>query len=594
MRKAETILNVIRDRGKRGLPLERVYRLLFNPDLYLLAYGRIYRNRGATTKGSTDETVDQMSLAKIQNIIEALRFERYQWMPVRRTYIPKANGKKRPLGIPTWSDKLLQEVMRLVLEAYYEPQFSDHSHGFRPQRGCHTALQHIQATWKGTKWFIEGDVVGCFDNINHSVLLDALRERIHDNRFLRLVENLLKAGYLEDWKYSATLSGTPQGGIISPLLSNIYLDKLDQWIETTLLTEYNRGKVRRRNPEYMRTAVQASNCRKSGRVEETKRLGKLLRQMPSVDPHDPGYRRLRYLRYADDFLLAFTGPKAEAETIKEQLKEFLWEQLKLELFEAKTLITHAQTEKARFLGYELQVQHADTKHTDHRRMANGVVALRLPKAVVQKKCAPYQKNGKPIHRNLLVQESDFDIVSHYGAEYRGLVNYYLLASNVYELKRLQWVMQTSLLRTLARKHKSNLRTMWAKHKSKVETPHGPRRCVEVRIDREGKKPLVARFGGIPLRRQEKAVLNDLPPRLHVGRTELIQRLLADQCEFCESAEKVEVHHIRALKDLKKNGQQEKPVWIQVMAARRRKTLVVCRYCHDAIHAGRPTRHPVLA
>jgi group II intron reverse transcriptase/maturase len=300
MQTAETILNVIRNRGKRGLPLERVYRLLFNPDLYLIAYGRIYRNQGATTKGSTDETVDKISLEKIQGIIEALRFERYQWTPVRRTYIPKANGKKRPLGIPTWSDKLLQEVMRLVLEAYYEPQFSDHSHGFRLQRGCHTALQHIQRSWKGTKWFIEGDVVGCFDNIDHSMLLDTLRERIHDNRFLRLVENLLKAGYLEDWKYHATLSGTPQGGIISPLLSNIYLDRLDQWVETTLLKQHNRGEVRRRNPEYMRRAVQASKCRRSGRVEEAKRLGKLLHQTPSVDTYDPDYRRLRYVRYADD------------------------------------------------------------------------------------------------------------------------------------------------------------------------------------------------------------------------------------------------------------------------------------------------------
>jgi hypothetical protein len=294
------------------------------------------------------------------------------------------------------------------------------------------------------------------------------------------------------------------------------------------------------------------------------------------------------------FLLAFSGPKAEAETIKRQLKEFLRDDLKLELSEEKTLITHAQTEKARFLGYELQVQHADTKHTGNRRMANGVVALRLPKAVVQKKCALYQKDGKPIHRNLLVQQSDFDIVSHYGAEYRGLVNYYLLASNVHDLKYLHWVMQTSLLRTLASKHKSNLRTMWAKHKSKVETPYGPRRCLEVRIDREGKKPLVARFGGIPLRRQEKTILNDQPSRLHVARTELVQRLLADQCELCESTEKVEVHHIRALKDLKRKGQRERPVWVQIMAARRRKTLVVCRYCHDALHAGRPTRQSVTA
>ncbi len=175
MRKAETVLSVIRERGKRGLPLTDVYRQLYNEELYLRAYGRIYRNDGAMTRGMTDETVDGMSREKILSIIEALRGERYRWTPVRRVEIPKKNGKTRPLGIPTWSDKLLQEVMRLIMEAYYEPQFSDLSHGFRPQRGCHTALASIQRGWTGTKWFIEGDIKGCFDNIDHEVLLKILR-----------------------------------------------------------------------------------------------------------------------------------------------------------------------------------------------------------------------------------------------------------------------------------------------------------------------------------------------------------------------------------------------------------------------------------
>ena len=163
MQNAETLLKIIHERGKRGVPLRRVYRLLFNPELYLLAYSKIYRNAGAMTPGATPETVDAMSWAKIQRLIEAVRDERFRWTPVRRTYIPKANGKRRPLGIPTWSNKLLQEVIRLILEAYYEPQFSTHSHGFRPNRGCHTALIEIMHTWKGSVWFIEGDIRGCFD-----------------------------------------------------------------------------------------------------------------------------------------------------------------------------------------------------------------------------------------------------------------------------------------------------------------------------------------------------------------------------------------------------------------------------------------------
>jgi group II intron reverse transcriptase/maturase len=225
MRDADTILTIIRERGGRGLPLEDVYRQLYNPALYLRAYGRIYRNDGAMTHGVTAETVDGMSLEKIQAIIESLKAERYRWTPVRRTYIEKKGSTKlRPLGIPTWSDKLLQEVVRSLLEAYYEPQFSPSSHGFRPGLGCHTALTTIQRRWSATTWFIEGDISKCFDNLGHSTLLAILSEKIHDNRFLRLIENLLKAGYLEDWKYGHTFSGTPQGGVASPILSNIYLD----------------------------------------------------------------------------------------------------------------------------------------------------------------------------------------------------------------------------------------------------------------------------------------------------------------------------------------------------------------------------------
>jgi group II intron reverse transcriptase/maturase len=250
MRDAKTVLEIVHERGKRGLPLEDVYRMLYNPHLYMLAYGRLYRNKGAMTPGMTAETVDGMTLEKIRLIIESIRHEQYRWTPVKRVYIPKKNGKKRPLGMPTWSDKLVQEVMRLILEAYYEPQFSNHSHGFRPNRGCHTALTAIERPWTGTVWFIEGDIKGCFDNIDHEVLLTIIAEKIHDNRFLRLLSYMFKAGYEEKWTYHATYSGTPQGGVISPILSNIYLDGLDKFVETELLPTYNKGRRRRENPAY--------------------------------------------------------------------------------------------------------------------------------------------------------------------------------------------------------------------------------------------------------------------------------------------------------------------------------------------------------
>jgi len=588
MREAETVLAVIRDRGQRGLPLEDLYRQLFNPDLYLRAYRRISGNDGAMTRGVTDETVDGMSQAKIHSLIEEVKHERVRWTPVRRIYIPKKNGKKRPLGIPTWKDKLLQEVMRSLLEAYYEPQFSSTSHGFRPGRGCHTALEDVVHIWKGTKWFVEGDIKGCFDNIDHEVLLSILREKIHDNRFLRLIENLLKAGYMEDWRYAPTYSGTPQGGIISPLLSNIYLDRLDKFVEQDLLTEFNRGAARRRNQAYRTIALRAYRARKTGDRHKVKEASKQQRLLPSYDPNDPNYRRLRYVRYADDFLLGFAGPKAEAEEIKRRLGAFLNEKLKLELSTEKTLITHATNDKARFLGYELNAQHCDTWVNQlGRRGINGAIALRVPAAVIEEQCAWYHKNGKVHHRTELINDDDFSIVSRYQSEYRGYVQYYALAQNIAWMNKLKWVMEVSLLKTLARKHKTSVNHESRRLKTTVRTDHGPRVCLEVQVMRPEKGPLIARFGGISLTRKHTATIHDLDTRRHRPvRTELIQRLLAEECELCGSTEQVEVHHIRKLADLKVKGQKEKPLFVQIMAARRRKTLVVCRDCHEKIHAGR--------
>jgi group II intron reverse transcriptase/maturase len=248
MQNAKTVLGVLRERGRRGLPCHELYRQLFNPELYLLAYGRIYSNRGAMTPGVDQETPAGMSLARIGRIIDALRHERYRFKPVRRVHIPKKNGKTRPLGLPSWSDKLVGEVIRLLLEAYYEPTFSDYSHGFRPGRGCHTALREVANTWTGTNWFIEGDITDCFGSLDHQVMLTTLGEKVHDNRFLRLLRNMLQAGYLEDWTWNSTLSGAPQGGVVSPILSNIYLHRLDQFVEKVLIPEYTRGERRAINP----------------------------------------------------------------------------------------------------------------------------------------------------------------------------------------------------------------------------------------------------------------------------------------------------------------------------------------------------------
>jgi group II intron reverse transcriptase/maturase len=590
MQNAETVLDVLRERGRKGLPLEGIYRQLFNPQLYLLAYGRIYSNKGAMTPGPDAETAEGMSMGKIERIIAQVREERYRFGPVRRLYIPKKDGKQRPLGLPSWSDKLLGEVIRLLLEAYYEPQFSDYSHGYRPGRGCHTALSEVARTWTGTTWFIEGDISRCFDQLDHQVMLATLAEKIHDNRMLRLVSEMLAAGYLEDWVWNATLSGAPQGGVLSPCLSNIYLDRLDTFVETVLMPEYTRGVRRTPSPEYSRVRSAIHRARKRGDHATVRALRKQQRSLPALDPCDPGYRRLRYTRYADDILLGFTGPKTEAEEIKRRLAQFLQDELKLELSKEKTLITHARTSAARFLGYEITVQHDDRKITAGRRSVNGGIRLSVPREVINAKCARYMQAGKPQRRPELMNEQDHAIISRYGAEYRGIVQYYLLAGDVYRLSRLHWVMLTSLLKTLAGKHDSTVTKIARKYAATIETPDGPRKCMQARVERgEGKRPTVATFGGIPLRRQKNAVLTDREPVLATSRRkELVHRLQAGRCELCGQADKVRVHQIRKLADLDKPGQPDPPEWVQIMARRRRKTLVVCEPCYASIHHGRPT------
>jgi group II intron reverse transcriptase/maturase len=584
MQDAETVLDVFRERGRKGLPLTQLYRQMFNKNLYLLAYGRIYSNQGAMTPGGCGETADGMSEETIDQIIELMRFERYRFAPARRVYIPKKNGRLRPLGIPAWRDKLVGEVVRLILEAIYEPSFSSRSHGFRKGRGCHTALRQVRDTWTGTVWFIEGDISDCYGSVDHEILMRILAEKIGDQRFLRLIRGMLRAGYMEDWEYRDTLSGCPQGGVVSPVLSNIYLHKLDEFVERELIPQYTRGSRRKEHPEYNKVKWRLAGARQRGDRAQARELRRRARTIPSTDPMDPGYRRLFYCRYADDHLLGFIGPKAEAEEIKSKLARFLRETLALELNPDKTLITHARTGAARFLGYQISVQHCNTRLTKGRRMVNGKVALRVPKDVITAKCTPYRQHGKPWHRSRLQNLDDYDIVRIYGAEYRGVVNYYLLAQNVSRLDTLRWNAQTSMLKTLAAKHRSTVTKMAARHRAEVITSDGPRVCVEARLGREGKKDLVARFGGIPLRQDRRAVITDPAPAPGLApRKELLHRLRKRWCELCEHGATVAVHQVARLAHLGRPGPGQ-PAWAALMARMRRKTLIVCAACHDYIHA----------
>jgi len=588
MRETHKILSIISERGKKKKSLQRVYRLLYNPQLYLTAYQNIYANDGAMTKGINDETVDGMSMKKIYAIIEKLKTETYRWSPARKTHIKKRNGKPRPLGLPTWSDKLLQEVIYLILDAYYDNQFSNDSHGFRKGRGCKTALEAIagKSGWNGTKWFVEGDVSNCFGSIDHQILLDILREKIEDNRFLRLIGYLLKTGYLENgWRYNKTLSGCPQGNILSPLLSNLYMNKLDQYVKQELKPQHTTGKIRVINKEYQKMHNQIATCKQNKNWAKVKEFRKTLQSMPSKDPLDPDFKRLRFIRYADDWLVGIAGSRKDAEEVKDKIALYLQTELKLQLNQEKTLITHARTEKARFLGYDIHVLHDDAKHTGRRRSINGKVGLRVPKDKMQLKMSRYMANGKPCHRAEIAFNSDYDIIRQYQTEFRGFVQYYTHAYNAHQMRVVKRTMELSLVKTLANKHKLSAKKVFKKYQTVAETRDGVYKVLETRVERDGKKPLIAQFGGIKLGYDKNADIIDVSKQFFNARSQLIDRLTHDVCELCEATGDIEMHHIRKLKDLSRNDRRHKPEWMKRMIAMRRKTLAVCTDCHVKIHSG---------
>ena len=608
---ADKYLHVINDRGKRRLPLQRVYRNIRRKGLFLKAYAKLYANDGSTTPGSDPkDTIQGMSLKRIETIIQQLENGNYKWKPANRKYVPKANGQKRPISIPSWNDKMVQEVMRMVLEAYYEPRFKDSSHGFRPNRGCLTALKNIQKKWTGVSWFIEGDIKGCFDNIPHETILKILSRDIEDNRFLKLVKGMLQAGYVEDWIYHQTHSGTPQGGVISPLLSNIVLHELDKWIEDELIPKYTKGKKKEANPEYQKLLSKRWNTKSRALRRESRgvdaeivkadwkeytELGRKLRQIPTQKTHDPSYRRLRYVRYADDFLLGFIGSHQEAIAIKEEISEFLTT-LGLEVSQKKTLITNAKREKARFLGYELSISIDDNKVTKYktdgrkRRSLNGNIKLSVPADVITKWCRKYTKKGKPHHRGYILDRSDYDIVNTFGQEIRGIQQYYAIASSGRNgLNKVRYYCIESLVRTLAYKHKCKKTDIFKKHKRKGQGDEMTH--IVVIIERKDKRPLIAKCGEKSQKRNEPDYLADniVPPYVvQSKRSELVERLLKEECELCGRKGPLEGHHVRKLADLKRRwqGKKAKPEWVKQMIARRRKTLFICPECHKQITFGK--------
>lgn len=600
MRSPERVLNSLNEHSKdSSYKFERLYRLLFNEELFYVAYQKIASNGGSTTKGSDGRSIDGMSLARIETLIASLKDESYQPHPSRRVHIPKKNGKTRPLGIPAFEDKLVQEVVRMILEAIYEGHFETTSHGFRPKRSCHTALLHIQKTFNGAKWFIEGDIKGFFDNIDHDVLVGILRERISDDRFIRLIRKFLKAGYVEDWTFHNTYSGMPQGGIVSPILANIYLDKLDKYVKE-YIRHFDMGTKRRPGKESNDLANERKRTvRKLKKVKDGTEKAALVARLkaieqeraafPSGDEMDGSYRRLKYIRYADDFILGVIGSKEDALRIKEDIKSFLSESLALELSEEKTLITHTG-KSAKFLGYEITVTRNNHQRRDVqgrlRRTYGKRVRLNVSMATLRDKLLEYGameiklRNGKEIWkpkcRSGLIFNDDLEILDRYNRETVGFCNYYLIANNCVVLHNFRYIMEYSMYKTFAGKYRSTVR--------KINKKYRRNKLFTVKYEQQG--VIKSRtFYKTSFKRRTTAFNGscDIEPYsiADVSRTNLTDRLKAEKCELCGATGKLIMHHVRNLKDLK-----GKESWKRLMSARKRKTIALCPSCHRLRHLGK--------
>lgn len=584
-------LDIIRTKNRNNSEWinKGLYRLLYNPTLHILAYERLKSKPGNMTPGVDGETLDGYSMESIQEQIELLKAEQYQPTPVRRSFIPKANGKQRPLGVPAPREKIVQECIRLILEAIYEPTFHRNSHGFRPQKSCHTALEELQSKWLGTTWVIQADITECFERICHYRLVDILRERIQDDRFINLIRKFLKAGYMENWVYHRTYSGTPQGSVISPILANIYLDKLDRALDS-ICQRYRKGGRRKYNSEPARLRARRRKLLQQGEANPLARehlkadiykLNRQILQTPVYDYNDPEYIRVKFLRYADDVIVGIIGPKTTAEAIKEELAYFLANDLKLELNREKTVITHLPTQKACFLGYEFRTMsgrfkraNMRQKHSLHNfvvttKTGTGSIALYAPLKTLSAKLKKYMRNGKPASLPILVNQPVEHIIEHYNAVMRGWYNYYQLAINVSELHYARYVLLYSLASTLAHKEGSSIHKVFRKYGNDIRfvKPNG----------RE------IHFFNQPIRRVKTTSRNlkaiDVQPQWWLRRT---RSKLGNHCAICDNSDKVEMHHLR---HIRKRGQTLKGISLY-MAAINRKQLPVCKQCHLDIHRGK--------
>jgi len=575
-----------------------LYRLMYKEDLYVLAYEQIKSKPGNLTPGTDGETLDGFALATIREIIHEMSTEQFQFKPVRTTFIPKANGKMRKLGIPCVRDKIVQQVMYMILAAIYDspntPYFRETRHGFRPNRSCHTALREIRRKWSAANWLIEGDIRSCFDEIHHGTLVAILSKKIADQRFLNLIWKLLNAGYMDlRGARKESLVGSPQGGLLSPILANTYLHELDEFVEE-LRIKREKGKNKSQNPVYQRLSQEKAKLVAQGKTKtpEFKALVQKMRTLPSTDVNDPDFIRIKYLRYADDWIIGLCGSCALAEGIKQEVKTFLRDHLKLTLSEEKTRITNARTEEAFFLGTILKMGNNGAakvtlspsrsgKRIKRRSTAwETVMKAPMPKLIKRLSERGFcTKEGKPTSKSGWAFLDVDQIISLYTGVNRGIQNYYRFTDNWRQLGRIQYILRFSLAMTLARKF--NITT------SQVFKRFGKQLTYVIK-GKEGKEDrTVSFYWNHDWKKKREAFQSGKVSDIDLVRVAARMRTrskLGCPCCICgEALQPLVMHHVRHIRKL--SNKREATGFNRILRMLNRKQIPVCETCHWNIHRG---------
>ena len=569
---------------------QKVKHILCDTEVLIAAYSRIRSNQGAMTPGVDKETLDGIRREDFDKIARQIATGQFAFKPSKRIEIPKPKGGTRSLGIPSPRDKIVQEAMRMILEAIYEPTFANFSHGFRPNRSCHSALNYVKLKFGSANWFIESDIKKCFDSFDHKLIIELLKEKIEDQVFMDLMYKALKAGYVDfSGKFNPLEIGTPQGSIISPILCNIYLDLLDNWL-SGYASIFNQGTRKKTNPRYRSIMHKIQMAGRNLKVRKKLRNQIHELKLQSVDPKDPRYKRMVMVRYADDVLIGVIGSKSDVIRIREDLRTFLTERLQLTLSLDKSKITHSSKDKAYFLGTEIRITPYSKRplRTLIRNEETITCAVTprpqllapIKKIVEKLKAAGYckMKNNRPTRKGSLIHYELETIIEHYLAIASGIINYYSFASNFARIRaRVLYILYYSCVLTFASKLK-------LKTKAKVITKYGTKLKVESKVRKSGN--IEFDINTFPRTAKGFMTMNYDPLSIiesYRKRSYRTNQTLQGPCKICGSDKDIEIHHMKHLRKMNKAAKGD--YLTQQMIKMNRKQIPLCQKCHNKVHKG---------